>query len=669
MRCREAVCERMTGRRTRRLQHRPIVRWWWPRADVDAPQIWEEVKEFVRLGFGGVEVQAFSLGLPAEKIEDKNQASNILREERLVGTPHYSKMLLYAQRCCARLGMTFHCTCSSGWPLAVINTRHQEKEVVSTAHPIPHYRPLLQKKFSLYDTGRPAAETRISPHTILQDTRREPIGNSLCCHSFVADHLSTMAAVEAAQTIKKYIVPFCVTGNVLIDSFELVGHLPYTESFSVSFRRRYGYDILPFLHQVIKTDGENKYYDMLKSGMKKGISNPISYSRLMVKSSAALPTRKEVMSILPNREFEAGQAIETARVRRDYEEHRSVLFLMFLRVLIQQLRRSGQTIRLQAHGGFSHCIDAYALADVAETETLFAGGSIEFMRMASSASDLRGGRASCECLIMIGEQPTHSSLKRLIHRTFAAGIEVIVFHGASYRISYDTGLWYPFSPSPAIPIPLTTDLRRRDDVRSLTRICSDLSKCMSAGRPTSDILWVIEADAYQDRVCISSEQCRPFAGETEAGRMLRLAGVSYLMVSIRMFSTFPVRDGSVQTLYQAFKTVLVPKRLERHPLFRHAARNGVLVCTSVSEIGHNSLLFPFAKRCYVRGKQIGKDKMKVLIYNDSDVPLKLNPPIDGVHRLLYRSNPNNLKNIIGRRECVTMIDATEILVVECEMQT
>lgn len=652
--------------RIARRAHRPIVRWWWPRADVNSSQLWEEIVEFAKLGFGGVEVQAFSLGL---------SESNSVHK---VGSAHYQRMLRYSQACCTKLGMTFHCTCSSGWPLSVLNPRHQEQEVVSASRPVPHYQPLLQNKFDLYDVSRPARKAHLSPFAILQDTRRVAIGNALSQTAFVADHLSASAAKEVASCIHKYIVPFRITGDLFLDSFELVGHLPYTDSFSSSFRRRYGYDIVPLLHHVIQTDGDNKYYEMLKSGVQEGLTNPLAYAPLMMRSSTSFPSRREVMAAIPTAEFEDERRGVSKRVRRDYEEHRSLLFQLFLRVLLTNLRRQGQTVRLQAHGGFSHCIDAYSLADVAETETLFAGGSVEFMRMASSASDLNGKKSSCECLIMIGDAPKPNERFRLIKRTFAAGVERIVFHGAAYRRRSEEGGtdqdWYPFAPTSTIPVPLTTNLRNIDQsaVKEMTRLCFHLSKLMHVGRPVSDILWIVESDAYPDRVCISSEQCRPHAGETKTGKHLRLAGITYLMTSIRLFSRLRVGDGRAQTLHDSFETILVSESLSSHPSVSRARKHGVTVCVRAEDVQSVSPMFPFCRGFHTRGKEMHTGVYRVLLYNDSDRALPLNLDLlettrkSGDRCTCIRSKVKFRSNNETRLAIASHVSPTELVVVDVE---
>ena len=39
------------------------------------------------------------------------------------------------------------------------------------------------------------------------------------------------------------------------------------------------------------------------------------------------------------------------------------------------------TLRMQAHGGFGDYLDAYAVADIPESESLFAGGDYDFLKL------------------------------------------------------------------------------------------------------------------------------------------------------------------------------------------------------------------------------------------------------------------------------------------------
>ena len=45
------------------MDTRPLVRWWWPGADVDPSELARELDVLAAQGFGGAEIQAFNAAL------------------------------------------------------------------------------------------------------------------------------------------------------------------------------------------------------------------------------------------------------------------------------------------------------------------------------------------------------------------------------------------------------------------------------------------------------------------------------------------------------------------------------------------------------------------------------------------------------------------------------
>lgn len=98
-----------------RFQHppvtaRPLLRWWWPGGAVDAPALCEQLRAFAREGWGGVEIQAFRLGLPhalpaavAERVNE-------------VFTPRWFDTVREVMDEAERLGLSVDITFGSCWP-------------------------------------------------------------------------------------------------------------------------------------------------------------------------------------------------------------------------------------------------------------------------------------------------------------------------------------------------------------------------------------------------------------------------------------------------------------------------------------------------------------------------------------------------------------------------
>ena len=97
-------------------------------------------------------------------------------------------------------------------------------------------------------------------------------------------------------------------------------------------------------------------------------------------------------------------------------------------------------LRLQAHGGYGNYLDSYSIADTPESESLFAGGSYDFLKLASSAGNISNKKViSSESFIKIDFNYDRLEMKdyeRLASNAFSAGINHIVFHGYAYEYKY-----------------------------------------------------------------------------------------------------------------------------------------------------------------------------------------------------------------------------------------
>ena len=127
-----------------------------------------------------------------------------------------------------------------------------------------------------------------------------------------------------------------------------------------------------------------------------------------------------------------------ARVREDYEATRQRLFIeAFLQPVKTWVEEQGINLRLQAHGGYGDYLDAYQLADIPESEGLFAGGSYDFLKLAASAGHVAGRRMiSSESFITMSldfNALTIEDYYRLAGNAYAAGINRTVCHGYAYH--------------------------------------------------------------------------------------------------------------------------------------------------------------------------------------------------------------------------------------------
>src|SRR5271169_5743100 len=91
-------------------QYRPMVRWWWPGADVSDDEIRREIGLLDAAGFGGAEIQPFvtfdTRKLPEEEVAKMNQYA----------TPPFCDHVRTAMDTAKSHGMWIDYTFGSGWP-------------------------------------------------------------------------------------------------------------------------------------------------------------------------------------------------------------------------------------------------------------------------------------------------------------------------------------------------------------------------------------------------------------------------------------------------------------------------------------------------------------------------------------------------------------------------
>src|SRR5262249_5479372 len=119
-------------------------------------------------------------------------------------------------------------------------------------------------------------------------------------------------------------------------------------------------------------------------------------------------------------------------VRRDYWQTVSDVWMdNFFAPFAGWLHAHGLMARVQAHGAPVDLLKAYAIADIPETEQLYADGRVEFLKVASSAAHVYGRKlVSAESFVHFGKayQSTAESLERDVNRLIAAGVNQMVYH-------------------------------------------------------------------------------------------------------------------------------------------------------------------------------------------------------------------------------------------------
>lgn len=575
---------------------RPTARWWWPGGGVEKKVLDRQLRQMHEAGFGAVELQPLLLGLGEEDIAADPRL-------RTVGEPAFRLSVQHAANAAARIGLDFDLTLGSGWPgglpTAKINAQRQLLmasvdvegpvrfdeplpeppdqsyrlavewllDVLGPADPDVRVAAILAARLGKSDQGVPTLdEVRVLPEAaragrlrwlvpegrwrifVLYENSTEHfvMGGAYPgreADARVVDHLSRRGADALLAGYADPLLASLEPGRVreiFVDSFELMGELPYTGELLSAFRSQAGYDLTPHLPLLFRKGGESKYGEMID---------------LFGRSGGPLYTTAS-----PERAL---------RIREDYEAVRQALFEeRFVARLVEWAHARGLALRMQAHGGYGSYIDTYALADVPESEALFGGGSFDFLKLASSAAHLANRPwASSESFItlrLLGTRLDQSDMRMLAGRAYSAGINRLAFHGVPYPYARADGeTWYPFPGGfgriLAGPLPMTShfDSDALAELQDFTRLLARLTLAMSRGAPSAEVAWLRADGIFPDAASFQIGRIEPHAGESATTGALRARGLGHDRVSRRMLASAAAQPGAFSIGARRYRGLLL----------------------------------------------------------------------------------------------------------------
>ncbi len=451
---------------------RPLVRWWWTGLDVDKDELIEEVKELDEAGFLGAEIQVFMIGSPMDlEKKDKERAA---RSHRFM-QPYYYEMVKAVLDEASKRGMIMDLTISSSWPaggthispedsMKVLMVGEQTIEgPLEYSDKIPEYirppkmglgiiedidegikleavvafKPEKPGKiaFSKFKTTYIDKDSIIDltdkvnddlylnwniPEGIWQilsfysgpsgvhplvDSRSEPEKGSL-----VLDHLSSKAIKKHLDLHlgegKKYFENHFGTTlrAIFTDSLELASSWLWTEDLLNKFEKRRGYNLRPFLPICFAPYRDNKYLHAFFGGN------------------------------MPLFDF---QGTIGEKIRYDYEKTISDLFSEeFVKTMTIWDENNKLKNRIQAYGIRADTLKTYGIAHIPETENLYAGGGIDFLKFAGSAAILYNKPiVTAESIVWNQRDYMTTPLKWKVaaDRLFISGINQMIYHGFPYQ--------------------------------------------------------------------------------------------------------------------------------------------------------------------------------------------------------------------------------------------
>jgi hypothetical protein len=582
------------------LAYYPYVRWWWPGGAVEQGELRREIALFKDAGFSGLEVQAYRFGLTVGEIENDRDVLTVATND------FFDKMRIVGEEA-DRLGMAFAFTLGSGWPSGgpFVSDDPERQLLVSSLNvsgpgqydgplpPVeqPGYWDIVTDIMDVLGTFDEDADLVTATAARVVDDAVEPIvldsftditssvaGDTLSWQvpdgewtvfafyenrtthkpagaaypppadgALVADHLDPAGAEELIEGFAAPLLEACgdhPPDTVFVDSFEMVGELPWTPSFLDRFQQSKGYDLTPYLPLIFEQGGESKYTQMLVD----------------MSGEEPVPAYASASDI--------GE-----RVREDYEEVRSALFIEgFVETMRGWAHDNGMLFRMQAQGGWADYLDTYEMADIPESEGLFAGGSFDFMKMASSAAHTAGRTyTSTEAFVAIHSDPraiTLEDLYLLSGRAYAAGINRMIYHGYPYRYIRDTGeRWYGYPEEHdegmvlAGPFPFTFWLDEEHpvwpDMPSFNRYLARLCYALTRGTHEADVAWLHADWRFPDRVISNADGFPPEQGESDISIALKRAGLVYDRVSRSGLSDASAGSGSFTVGAAQYDALLV----------------------------------------------------------------------------------------------------------------
>jgi hypothetical protein len=569
----------------------PQTRWWWPGGAVDDATLREQLGRFAELGYGAVEIQPF---MSAVTNADLREDSRI----RSVGDAAFLERLHTAACAAKGLGLFWDLTFGSGWSTGGVGLDDDgERQLIaaeltltgpsSYSGPLPDAEPpawievtnrvlpaidgfdeelalvsVLAAEVidepqsppatmgdivdltSQVDGGTLAWDVPAGTHRVFaiyeNRTLHFPAGGAYpgeIEEARVLDHLDRRG-VEAFldQEFGAWIeaVADCPPRAVFVDSFELVGELPWTTAFGSKFEGSLGYEIEPLLPFLFLEGGESEYANLLLG------EGPARYQAT----------------------DERG-----VRAREDYETFRSSLFTEeLIAPLFAWLHERSIELRLQSHGGYADILDAYGMADVPESEGLFGGGSYDFLRLSASAAHVGGKRyVSSETFPTLGA--LHLSLDEvriLMGRAFSAGINRLMHHGNAYPyVQQDGQRWYPFHPVKDSafatgPLDLTFDIHPDAEIwgslPALNRMAARLSYALSRGSPVAEVAWLYPEWRAENFPNFGVE---PGAYESDTSIALRRAGFAYDRISRSALTASTSANAALQVGQASYQALLV----------------------------------------------------------------------------------------------------------------
>ena len=515
---------------------RPRTRWWWPGSDVDIEVIRDELDAIAAAGFGGVEIQHFTIGM--DGLVDEETLAKVKR----IDSPEFDAVLRQTMREADRRGLTVDLSNWSGFPAGGPHVQRAEspkniayaelevsgKRTVATPLPLPgkslsNYAGVLIEAFMGGDHASfRAADARILKVLAYRKTGGERSRNPLNLKDTVELDPGSFIDVTArvSDGVLRWDVP---DGDWHIVTLYII---PSGEGPHLIAMPRNGYTVDHMDRDVARGHynyvfgGERGFLDYAGKGFNGFFNDSLEFkagrmvtpdildtflSRRGYDLTPLLPAVPEegrdnllVHSLVPHPEPEFRLTDYDDRLRYDYQLTLSDLFIeRFVEESADWAEQRGLVSRGQSYGLDLDVIRALGANHIPEVEQLYASGSHFHLKLAGAAAALYDRNiASAESFVFFNRDfaVTPRRIKAGADKLFLAGVNLAIYHGTTYPWGGDSfggNGWYPWS-SPSTPVSVGTDMSPGTvfwpDMESVNGYLTRVQGALRSGRAGYDVL-------------------------------------------------------------------------------------------------------------------------------------------------------------------------------------
>lgn len=504
----------------------PYVRWWWLGNNVKKKELKRELKIVDDMGFAGVEIQPFAIGM------DPDAPQKVQKRWYSWDSPSYYKKLRVVMRQAKKLGLIVDMTAGSGWPLTTpvtmsktgmkmltyadtVISGSEDKEIYI---PLPQIKPGIKNPYSqdkdyserTFRVSLAKLQEVIAAHIEKRDSMQVFLDKKSV--KIITSHISNkkikwqlpdsgkweFIAVYSIPTSEN--VPWTATpkpsyvvnhfdstivkaaynylfGNrtglkkfygdpmrsIFNDSYELSSTVHYADHFFATFKKENGYSLKPWLPQLLK---------------------PIGHGGSFFETS---DISKFVLT-------DQGK-----RIKYDFRKTISNIFIQqFIEASNHWAQQHGLLHRTQPYGipGL-HVIKAAGYANIPGTEQLYDGGTEGFIKLVTSGAHLYNRPIIAEESFVFANRAfmtTPQKIKALTGKAFTAGANQIIYHGFPYKLKTDHfGLygWAPFISPYNLDI-ISSDVNESNpfwqDFKKVNAYIRRSQYVLRSGKPITDAL-------------------------------------------------------------------------------------------------------------------------------------------------------------------------------------